>query len=164
MVKSDEGSSAGRHTGTACQAGSLNFDLDNPKLDKKIRDNALGSGGYPFEKRMKRKTYERELLKLQIELTKLQAHVRKTGERIVVVFEGRDSAGKGGCIARFMQFMNPRHAHVVALSKPTETERGQWYFQRYAAWMPTKGDIVAFDRSWYNRAGVERVMGFCNQD
>jgi polyphosphate kinase 2 len=90
--------------------------------------------------------------------------VQKAGERIVVLFEGRDTSGKGGCISRFLERLNPRHARSVALSKPTEAERGQWYFQRYVAQLPTKGDIVLFDRSWYNRAGVERVMGFCTED
>ena len=93
-----------------------------------------------------------------------QAFVQKAGERIVVLFEGRDTSGKGGCIARFLERLNPRHARSVALSKPTEAERGQWYFQRYVAQLPTKGDIILFDRSWYNRAGVERVMGFCTED
>jgi polyphosphate kinase 2 len=113
---------------------------------------------------MKRKEFEDQLEKLQIELLKLQSHVIKQGERVVVLFEGRDAAGKGGCISRFMAHLNPRHARAVALSKPTETERGQWYFQRYGAHLPTRGDIVLFDRSWYNRAGVERVMGFCNDE
>ncbi len=141
-----------------------NFDLDNPVLPKSIADNALESSGYPYSKRMKRKAYEKELVKLQIELVKLQYWVRETGERIVVLFEGRDAAGKGGTIKRFMQHLNARHARAVALSKPTETERGQWYFQRYIAHLPTAGDIVFFDRSWYNRAGVERVMGFCSEE
>ncbi len=146
------------------EAPNADFDLDHPKLSKHIEENALTSGGYPYDEKMKLKLYEDQLLKLQIELTKLQAFVRSTGERLVVVFEGRDTAGKGGCIARFRQYLNPRHTHTVALSKPTEAERGQWYFQRYAARMPTEGDMVLFDRSWYNRAGVERVMGFCTQD
>ena len=141
----------------------LEFDLDDPDLPKAIDKAAMTSGGYPYDKRMKRKAYEKELLALQIELMKLQKWVRKTGARIVCVFEGRDAAGKGSTIKRFMEHVNTRHARAVALSKPTETERGQWYFQRYAAHLPTAGDIVLFDRSWYNRAGVERVMGFCTQ-
>ncbi len=140
------------------------FDLDAEELPKAIDKAALGSGGYPYDTKLKRKKYERDLLALQIELLKLQAHVKQTGERLVVVFEGRDSAGKGGCIQRFTQHLNPRHAHAVALSRPTDTERGQWYFQRYVTHMPTRGDIVLFDRSWYNRAGVERVMGFATED
>jgi polyphosphate kinase 2 len=140
------------------------FDIDNPKLPAEIKEKALTGDGYPYAKKMKREPYERDLAALQFELVKLQSHIQAKGERIVVVFEGRDSAGKGGCIARFMHHLNPRHARSVALSKPTETESGQWYFQRYIAHMPTAGDITLFDRSWYNRAGVERVMGFCTKD
>jgi polyphosphate kinase 2 len=140
------------------------FDIDAVELPKAIEKAALGSGGYPYDDELKRKHYERELRDLQIELCKLQAHVNRKGERIVVVMEGRDSAGKGGCIQRFTAHLNPRSAKVVALTKPTEAERGQWYFQRYVAHMPTRGDIVLFDRSWYNRAGVERVMGFADPE
>ncbi len=140
------------------------FDIADPKLPDDIADNALTSGGYPYAKRLKRKTYEAQLRLLQIELLKLQTHIRNSQQRIVVLFEGRDTAGKGGCIARFMEHLNPRHARSVALSKPTEAERGQWYFQRYVTHLPTSGDIVLFDRSWYNRAGVERVMGFCSEE
>ena len=100
-------------------------------------------------------------MRLQLELLKLQTHIQETGERFVALFEGRDASGKGSCISRFLERLNPRHARSVALSKPTEVERGQWYFQRYVCHLPTAGDIVLFDRSWYNRAGVERVMGFC---
>ena len=142
----------------------LSFDIDNPKRPAWIEQAKLTSGGYPYDKKLKRKPYEHELERLQIELLKLQAHVQKTRRRIVILFEGRDAAGKGGCIARFMQHLNPRHARAVALSQPTEAERGQWYFQRYIAHLPTCGDIVLFDRSWYNRAGVERVMGFCTDE
>ncbi len=137
------------------------FELDNPALPREIHEAAFRSGEYPYDRRMPFKAYENELHLLQIELLKLQRWVRDQGERIVIVFEGRDAGGKGGTIKRFMQHLNPRHARTVALSKPTETERGQWYFQRYIAQLPTAGDIVLFDRSWYNRAGVERVMGFC---
>jgi polyphosphate kinase 2 len=140
------------------------FDIDAPELPKAIEKAAMGSGGYPYGDKLKRKKYEKELLALQIELAKLQAHVKEAGERVAIVFEGRDSAGKGGCILRFTQHLNPRHAKIVALTKPTETERGQWYFQRYVSHMPTRGEIVLFDRSWYNRAGVERVMGFADPD
>ena len=140
------------------------FDIDAEDLPKAIDKAALSSGGYPYEDKLKRKKYEAQLRELQIELRKLQAHVQKAGERIVVIFEGRDSAGKGGCIQRFTEHLNPRHAKTVALSKPTEAERGQWYFQRYVSHLPTRGDIVLFDRSWYNRAGVERVMGFASED
>ena len=141
-----------------------NFSLDDPKFPKAIEEAALASGGFPYDKTLKRKRYEAELEPLQIELLKLQAHVAKTGERFVILFEGRDSAGKGGCINAILQHLNPRHARTVALTKPTDTERGQWYFQRYIQHLPTAGDIVLFDRSWYNRAGVERVMGFCTPD
>ena len=117
-------------------------------------------GDYPYANLMSRKAYEREKYRLQVELLKLQAWVKETGQRVVVVFEGRDAAGKGGTIKRFMEHLNPRGARVVALEKPTEIERGQWYFQRYVQHLPTAGEIVLFDRSWYNRSGVERVMGF----
>ena len=118
-------------------------------------------GGYPYRHLMSRKNYEKQKYHLQVELLKLQAWVKETGQKVVVIFEGRDAAGKGGTIKRFMEHLNPRGAHVVALEKPSETERGQWYFQRYVQNLPTKGEIALFDRSWYNRAGVERVMGFC---
>src|SRR5262245_27151128 len=140
------------------------IDLDDPKLPAAIERTALASGGYPYAKRLKRKPYERELGRLQSELLKLQAHVQAKGQRIVILFEGRDAAGKGGTIARFLEHMNTRHARSVALSKPNDIEHGQWYFQRYIAHLPTAGDIVFFDRSWYNRAGVERVMDFCSED
>ncbi len=121
-------------------------------------------GGYPYKNLMTRKRYEKQKYKLQVELLKLQAWVKKTGQKIVILFEGRDAAGKGGAIKRFMEHLNPRGAGVVALEKPTEVERGQWYFQRYIQHLPTAGEIALFDRSWYNRAGVERVMGFCTQN
>ncbi|MCU0938636.1 MAG: polyphosphate kinase 2 [Burkholderiaceae bacterium] len=121
-------------------------------------------GGYPYRNLMARKNYERLKYGLQVELLKLQAWVKTTGQKVVIVFEGRDAAGKGGTIKRFMEHLNPRGARVVALEKPSEVERGQWYFQRYVSQLPTAGEIVLFDRSWYNRAGVERVMGFCSND
>ena len=117
--------------------------------------------GYPYEEKLKRRDYEHTKRLLQIELLKLQAHVRDTGQKVAVLCEGRDAAGKGGAIKRFMEHLNPRGARVVALSVPTEKERSQWYFQRYVAHLPSGGEIVLFDRSWYNRAGVERVMGYC---
>jgi polyphosphate kinase len=134
------------------------------KLPPEIDERALTSGGYPYDKKMKRKPYEEELYLLHIELLKVQEWARKNGERIAIVFEGRDAAGKGGAIHRFTQHLNPRAARVVALPKPTETEQGQWYFQRYIDQFPTRGEIVLFDRSWYNRAGVEPVMGFCTEE
>ena len=121
------------------------------------------SAVYPYKNRLSRKTYEKQKYHLQVELLKLQAWVKETGQRVVIIFEGRDAAGKGGTIKRFMEHLNPRGARVVALEKPTDTERGQWYFQRYIEHLPSAGEIVMFDRSWYNRAGVERVMGFCSE-
>ncbi|CUJ64155.1 MULTISPECIES: polyphosphate kinase 2 [Achromobacter] len=121
-------------------------------------------GIYPYRHRMLRRNYEKQKYALQVELLKLQAWVKATGQRVVILFEGRDAAGKGGTIKRMMEHLNPRGARVVALEKPSDTERGQWYFQRYVQHLPTAGEIVMFDRSWYNRAGVERVMGFCSQE
>ncbi len=140
------------------------FDIEAQTLPDAITDAAFRSGDYPYGKRMKRKRYEAEIEPLQIELQKLATWVRERKERVVILFEGRDGAGKGGTIGRFTQHLNPRQARVVALSKPSDSEAGQWYFQRYAAQMPTAGEIVFFDRSWYNRAGVERVMGFCTPE
>ena len=119
---------------------------------------------YPYGERMTRDYYDREKRLLQIELVKLQNWVKDTGQRIVIIFEGRDAAGKGGTIKRFTEHLNPRGAGVVALEKPSERERTQWYFQRYVTHLPAAGEIVLFDRSWYNRAGVERVMGFCTPE
>jgi polyphosphate kinase 2 len=120
--------------------------------------------GYPYDERLDRATYDLEKRLLQIELIKLQSWVKDTGQRVVLLFEGRDAAGKGGTIKRFTEHLNPRGARVVALVKPTEREQGQWYFQRYVYHLPTTGELTFFDRSWYNRAGVERVMGFCTPD
>ncbi|MDZ8276728.1 polyphosphate kinase 2 [Microbacterium aquimaris] len=120
--------------------------------------------GYPYDERMDRDEYEREKYRLQVELLKFQYWLEDTGGRAIILFEGRDAAGKGGTIKRFTEHLNPRTARVVALSKPTEREQGQWYFQRYAKHFPSSGEIVMFDRSWYNRAGVERVMGFCSDE
>jgi polyphosphate kinase len=119
---------------------------------------------YPYPERLSREEYDHVKRQLQVELLKLQYWVQDTGRRIVVIFEGRDAAGKGSTIKRFMEHLNPRAARVVALDVPTERERHQWYFQRYVAHLPTAGEIVLFDRSWYNRAGVEKVMGFCTQE
>lgn len=145
------------------RVGNIEFDIADSELPEAIDEAAFRSGNYPYDKKMKRKRYDKDLLGLQIELLKLQNWVKDSGRRIVIVFEGRDGAGKGGAILRMTQHLNPRTARVVALSKPTEVERGQWYFQRYIAELPTKGEIVIFDRSWYNRGGVERVMGFCTE-
>jgi polyphosphate kinase 2 len=141
------------------QQGGLAVDLPiNPdeELVKDWRD-----GGYPYKNLMQRRNYERQKYRLQVELLKLQAWVKETGQKVVILFEGRDAAGKGGTIKRLMEHLNPRGARVVALEKPSEIEQGQWYFQRYVQHLPTRGEIVLLDRSWYNRAGVERVMGFC---
>jgi polyphosphate kinase 2 len=124
--------------------------------------HAFESGEFPYKTRLGTKLYEQQMAELQVELLKLQNWVKETGERIIVLFEGRDAAGKGGTIKRFMEHLNPRGARVVALEKPNERERTQWYFQRYIENLPAGGEIVFFDRSWYNRAGVERVMGFCS--
>lgn len=121
-------------------------------------------GGYPYKNLMLRKNYEKSKYELQVELLKLQAWVKEHKQRVIILFEGRDAAGKGGTIKRFMEHLNPRGARVVALEKPSDVEKGQWYFQRYIQHLPTAGEIVLFDRSWYNRAGVERVMGFCDND
>jgi len=140
------------------------FDIDNPVLPDWIEEKAFGSDDYPYDKKLDNKEYEKTLKLLQIELVKVQFWQQKTGKRIMAVFEGRDAAGKGGAIHATMSYMNPRSARIVALTKPTETERGQWYFQRYVATFPTSGEFVLFDRSWYNRAGVEPVMGFCTPE
>lgn len=121
-------------------------------------------GLYPYKKRMKKSDYENSMVQLQVELVKAQYWIQKTGQKIAVIFEGRDAAGKGGTIQRFMMNLNPRHINHIALAKPTEEERTQWYFQRYVPHLPSAGEISFFDRSWYNRAGVERVMGFCSHE
>jgi polyphosphate kinase 2 len=118
--------------------------------------------GYPYDEKMSRREYEAIKRELQIELLKMQSWVKDTGQRVVMIFEGRDAAGKGGTIKRFTEHLNPRGSRVVALEKPTERERTEWYFQRYISHLPAAGEIVLFDRSWYNRAGVERVMNFCS--
>jgi polyphosphate kinase 2 len=140
------------------------FDIDDPELPKWIDDEALASGDFPYKKKLDDEEYEKELEKLQVELVKLQIWQQKSGARVMSIFEGRDAAGKGGSINAVSMNMNPRSARTVALTKPTETERGQWYFQRYVSTFPTSGEFVLFDRSWYNRAGVEPVMGFCTPE
>ena len=120
--------------------------------------------GYPYDELLDREHYEQEKYDLQVELLKFQYWTQDSGAKHVIVFEGRDAAGKGGTIKRFMEHLNPRGARVVALAAPSIRERGQWYFQRYVAHLPSKGEIVLFDRSWYNRAVVEREMGFCTED
>jgi len=132
-----------------------------PKVTPDVIRQTFEGGTYPYADKMPRKTYEAEKARLQAELLKVQKWVDETGQKFVLLFEGRDAAGKGGTIKRFMEHLNPREARVVALNKPTDRERGQWYYQRYIQNLPTKGEMVFYDRSWYNRAGVERVMGFC---
>ncbi|MER8480602.1 polyphosphate kinase 2 [Mesorhizobium sp. M1163] len=137
------------------------FDIEAPALPDWVEDRKLTAGGYPYDKKMKSEEYDERLEKLQIELVKAQAWLQSTGKRVMSLFEGRDAAGKGGTIFVLRQYLNPRTARNVALTKPTPTELGQWYFQRYVDHFPTSGEFVTFDRSWYNRAGVEPVMGFC---
>jgi polyphosphate kinase 2 len=156
--------------GTADASGTAYaVDFDEDRTDDPV---LLGPDGepvltwqedYPYDELMSRREYEATKRALQIELLKLQRWVKDTGQRVVLLFEGRDAAGKGGTIKRFTEHLNPRGARVVALDKPSEREMGQWYFQRYVAHLPTAGEIVLFDRSWYNRAGVERVMGYCTR-
>lgn len=149
------------------QAGTMLHDEAVPEPVRKralsTRKKAIISDQYPYDKKMKSADYEAQKRMLQVELLKLQRWVQEEGERLVLLFEGRDAAGKGGTIKRFMEHLNPRSARTVALAKPTEAEQGQWYFQRYISQFPTRGEIVFFDRSWYNRAVVEPVMGFCTQ-
>ncbi|WP_111561642.1 polyphosphate kinase 2 [Rhizobium sp.] len=137
------------------------FDVDDPVLPDWVDEEALKSGDFPYNKKLKEEEYLEELKALQIELVKVQFWLQATGKRVMALFEGRDAAGKGGAISASSAHMNPRLARVVALTKPTDREAGQWYFQRYIAQFPTAGEFVLFDRSWYNRAGVEPIMGFC---
>jgi polyphosphate kinase 2 len=140
------------------------FNIDDPKLPDWINDGALQSGDFPYAEKTPKGEYAETLEQLQIELVKMQYWLQETGGRVMAVFEGRDAAGKGGTIFNLRQYMNPRTARNVALPKPSETERGQWYFQRYVSHFPTTGEFVTFDRSWYNRAGVEPVLGFCTPE
>lgn len=140
------------------------FDLDNPHLPKSIKRHAMGSGGYPYDDKLDRDIYDARMYQLQLQLVLLQAHLARTGERIMIVFEGRDAAGKGGTIKTYLENLNPRYNLIAALPKPNDRERTQWYFQRYVDWFPAAGETVLFDRSWYNRAGVEKVMGFCTPE
>lgn len=137
------------------------FDLPEISYDQDAIRHAFETGEYPYDKKLGRKAYEKKKRDLQTELLKVQLWMKQNGQRFVLIFEGRDAAGKGGTIKRFTEHLNPRAARVVALEKPTDSERGQWYFQRYIKHLPTAGEMVLFDRSWYNRAGVERAMGFC---
>lgn len=132
-----------------------------PKVTPDVIRHAFETGNYPYTDRLSRKDYEQQKAELQAELLKVQIWAQETGQKFVLLFEGRDAAGKGGTIKRYMEHLNPRTARIVALNKPTEEEKGQWFFQRYIQQLPTAGEMVFYDRSWYNRAGVERVMGFC---
>ncbi len=143
---------------------TVKFDIDDPKLPDDIRERTLSSGDYPYKKKLDWDEYDEQLEELQEELVKVQYWQQKTGARVIMIFEGRDAAGKGGTIKAVTQYMNPRHVRVVALPKPTDRERGEWYYQRYISHFPTAGEMVLFDRSWYNRAGVEPVMGFCTPE
>jgi len=140
------------------------FDIEDPVLPKWVKKASLGSGGYPYPDRLDDAEYLKQLRKLQLELVKLQSHMLKHGSRIVILFEGRDAAGKGGSIDTFREHLNGRYWVDVALPRPSDRERTQWYFQRYVDWMPAAGEAALFDRSWYNRAGVEPVMGFCTPE
>jgi polyphosphate kinase 2 len=136
------------------------FDLENPELPKAVKRHAMTSGGYPYEDKLDKDIYETRMYQLQLQLVLLQAHLASSGERVMIVFEGRDAAGKGGTIKTYLENLNPRYNLIAALPKPNDRERTQWYFQRYVDWLPAAGETVLFDRSWYNRAGVEPVMGF----
>ncbi|MFT3689468.1 polyphosphate kinase 2 [Paenirhodobacter sp.] len=142
--------------------GALSGPTAFPRIDPNAIRLAFESGRYPYPRHMGRPAYEKEKALLQAELLKVQLWAQDTGQKFVILFEGRDAAGKGGTIKRFMEHLNPRFARVVALNKPSEIEKGQWFFQRYIEHLPTAGEMVFYDRSWYNRAGVERVMGFCS--
>ena len=140
------------------------FDLDNPKLPKSIKRAALGSGNFPYDEKLDSDAYDEQLLAAHQQLALFQEHLSKNGDRVVILFEGRDAAGKGGAIGAYLQELNPRFNMSVALPKPSDREATQWYFQRYVDWLPAAGEQVLFDRSWYNRAGVEAVMGFCTPE
>ncbi|MFH9174869.1 polyphosphate kinase 2 [Streptomyces albogriseolus] len=166
-AEADAGTKRSRTTGENLLHG---LEVDARRPERPVLLDADGTPietwreNHPYDRKIRRSEYERTKRVLQIELLKMQRWVKDTGQRMVVVCEGRDAAGKGGTIQRFMERLNPRGARVVALEKPTEREAGQWYFQRYVAHLPARGEIVFFDRSWYNRAGVERVMGFCSEE
>ena len=151
-----------KHEALPIPDGLISIDLKE-RIERAPRQ-ALISNTYPYAEKMSRSEYEAEKRLLQIEMLQVQHWVKQTGRRVLLIFEGRDAAGKGGTIKRFMEHLNPRGARVVALSKPTDEERGQWFFQRYIRRLPTRGEMVFFDRSWYNRAVVEPVMGFCTTE
>ncbi len=140
------------------------FDINNPELPKAIKKAAFASGGFPYEDKLDKGDYDTQIYALQKQLVLHQAHMSKVGTRTVIIFEGRDAAGKGGTIKRFLENLNPRYNIIAALPKPNDRDRTQLYFQRYIDWLPAAGEMVLFDRSWYNRAGVEPVMGFCTPE
>jgi len=144
------------------QTNNASHRLAEMRHDPEAIRHAFETGDYPYKQKLRRPVYEQHKAELQVELLKLQSWVEETGQKVVILFEGRDAAGKGGTIKRFTEHLNPRGARVVALPKPSERERTQWFFKRYIEHLPAAGEIVLFDRSWYNRAGVERVMGFCS--
>jgi len=148
----------------AALMGKLEDSAPQGSPDEELALHWRDAATYPYKNLMVRKNYEKQKYRLQVELLKLQAWVKATGAKVVILFEGRDAAGKGGTIKRMMEHLNPRGARVVALEKPSDVEKGQWYFQRYVQHLPTAGEIVLFDRSWYNRSGVEHVMGFCSPE
>ncbi len=150
-------SESGNKPAPSDSAGQQPSDQDPMEIRRRCEN-----GEYPYKDKIAKSEYERQKAELQVELLKVQKWVKDTGQKIMVLFEGRDAAGKGGTIKRFMEHLNPRGARVIALEKPTEAEQTQWYFQRYLNHLPSAGEIVMFDRSWYNRAGVERVMSFCD--
>lgn len=169
-ARSEKGKTPEPRKAGAAGAGKPGGDVDGVEVPVGMQSlqptresirQAFENGVYPYRKKLSRRVYEEEKARLQAELLKVQHWTQETGQKFVLLFEGRDAAGKGGTIKRFMEHLNPRGARVVALSKPTDEERGQWYFQRYICRLPTRGEMVFYDRSWYNRAGVERVMGFC---
>ena len=159
--KIEEGAAVIRGVEHEARAHALHQDIRRLRADSEAIRKAFELGEFPYKTRLSEKVYLKHMELLQVELLKAQNWVKETGQRIVMLFEGRDAAGKGGTIKRFMEHLNPRGARVVALEKPSERERTQWYFQRYIQHLPAAGEIVFFDRSWYNRAGVERVMNFC---
>lgn len=151
-----------RKANGAARRASKRHKISDMKNDPDAIRQAFESGKYPYRQKLRRRDYEKQKKALQVELLKAQGWAKDTGQKIVLLFEGRDAAGKGGTIKRFMEHLNPRSARVVALEKPSDRERTQWYFQRYIQHLPSAGEMVLFDRSWYNRAGVERVMNFCS--
>ena len=163
MVEESGGQMVGarRNAGVGVEDGGGKSQPAALRRDRDVIRRLFETGEYPYERKLARKPYERQKAALQVELLKVQDWVKATNRKIVVLFEGRDAAGKGGTIKRFTEHLNPRGARVVALDKPTAGERTQWFFQRYISHLPRGGEIVLFDRSWYNRGGVERVMGFC---